>query len=75
MKTHQFTKRSLEDEVARLEAILETAEDFEEFNLTLAEREAFQDAIETGYAFHRDYGKIALGTFDATFDENGDRIL
>lgn len=60
----------LKNEIARIDARLATVTDHEEGSIAVEEREAFEEAIENGYAFYRSY-KIALGTRNALFDENG----
>lgn len=70
MKKKQFTMNGLKNEIARIDAYISTTTDHDDVDFALEEREAYEDAIANGYAFHRGY-KIALGTSNALFDENG----
>lgn len=73
MNTHQFTMNGLKNEIARIDADLATITDYEDGERAEREREAYENAILNGYAFHLN-SKITLGTFDAVFDGNDNQI-
>ena len=62
--------QSLKNELTRIDGDLASITDYEDVSAALKEREAYEDAIANGYGFHRDC-KIALGTSNGLFDENG----
>ena len=62
--------QSLKNELTRIDGDLASITDYEDGERVEREREAYENAISNGYAFHLNY-KIALGTFDAVFDGNG----